>query len=308
MSQQWSAEFKLEPNLAKHLIESQFPQLKPVMLEFIGEGWDNVAYRVNRNYLFRFPRRQMGADLVDVEWNLLHALAQRLPLPIPKPLFYGKPSKLFKWPFLGYYFLEGKSACGAGLTMQERVHCAEPLAQFLKVLHAIDETEALKLGAGSDVLEKLNMHKRLPLALKNIEKIRELGLFQQCDRLQAMLENLKNVTDTGRKVLVHSDLYARHFLINEKREICGVIDWGDVRIASPAVDLQLIFSFLPQQARSVFLETYGTIDEQTEQLALARALLHTLSIVVYAHDVDDQDLLAEGLVGLQLLVDVGCEL
>jgi hypothetical protein len=70
----------------------------------------------------------------------------------------------------------------------------------------------------------------------------------------------------------------------------------------------LFLAFLPQQARSVFLETYGTIDEQTEQLALARALLHTLSIVVYAHDVDDQDLLAEGLVGLQLLVDVGCEL
>jgi aminoglycoside phosphotransferase (APT) family kinase protein len=307
MTQQWSAEFKLELDLAKHLIESQFPQLKPVTLEFIGEGWDNVAYRVNRDYLFRFPRRQMGADLVDVEWNLLHALEPRIPLPIPKPLFYGKPGAQFKWPFLGYYFLEGKSACGAGLTMQERINFAKPLAHFLKILHAIDEAEGLKLGAGPDILEKLNVHKRLPLALQNVEKIKELGLFKNCDQLRSMLERLKDVTDTGPKVLVHSDLYARHFLINEKRKICGVIDWGDVRIANPAVDLQLIFSFLPKQARPIFLEIYGTIDEQTQQLALARALLHTLSIVVYAHDVDDQDLLVEGLVGLQLLTDDGGE-
>ena len=112
MSQLWSAEFKLEANLAKLLIESQFPQLSPVSLEFIGEGWDNVAYRVNQDYLFRFPRRQMGADLVDVEWHLLHELAQGLPIAIPKPLFYGKPDVQFKWPFLGYNFLDGKSACG----------------------------------------------------------------------------------------------------------------------------------------------------------------------------------------------------
>lgn len=307
MSQQWSAECKLEPDLAKLLIESQFPQLKPASLQFIGEGWDNCAYRVNDDYLFRFPRRQMGADLVDVEWNLLHVLEQRLPLPIPKPLFYGKPSEQFKWPFLGYYFLEGKSACGAGLTMHERMRFAQPLAHFLKVLHAIDQDQARALGAGDDVLEKLNMQKRLPLALECVEKIRELGLFQSCDQLSAMLKNLKDVRDTGPKVLVHSDLYARHFLINEQREICGVIDWGDVRIANPAVDLQFVFSFLPKEARTLFFDIYGQIDQQTEQLALARALLHTTIIVVYAHDVADQDLLTEGLVGLELLIKIGNE-
>lgn len=303
MSQQWTAEFKLEPDLAKLLIESQFPQLKPVSLEFIGQGWDNVAYRVNQDYLFRFPRRQMGADLIDVEWNMLHALVQRLPIPIPKPLFYGKPDVQFKWPFLGYNFLDGKSACGAGLTMQERMSFAQPLAHFLKALHAIDQDEAYKLGAGPDILEKLNVHKRLPIAQQNIEKIRALGLFKNCDQLLAVLESLKDVCDTGPKVLVHSDLYARHFLINQERKICGVIDWGDVRIANPAVDLQLLFSFLPRQAYSLFVSVYGKIDEQTDQLALFRALFHTASIVVYAHDVGDQDLLNEGLIGLHLITE-----
>jgi aminoglycoside phosphotransferase (APT) family kinase protein len=35
---------------------------------------------------------------------------------------------------------------------------------------------------------------------------------------------------------------------------CGVIDWGDLCLADPSVDLQLIWSFLPRRARPAFLD------------------------------------------------------
>ena len=44
------------------------------------------------------------------------------------------------------------------------------------------------------------------------------------------------------------DLYVRHLLLNELCELTGVIDWGDVHLGDPAVDLMIAYSFLPLSA------------------------------------------------------------
>ncbi len=301
MTQQWTTELKIELRQAQQLIESQFPQLTPVTLERAGEGWDNIVYRVNRDYAFRFPRRQLGANLVEVEQQMLPPLCHRLPLPIPTPLFFGKPTPAYQWPFLGYNFLQGRSACAAQLNIQQRRDLAAPLAQFLKALHAIPEQEARKLGAKPDQHRKLDVPFRYAQAQQNIAKIRETGLFDDSDALLTILESLKNLRDTGKKTLAHGDLYARHLLVNEQQQLSGIIDWGDVHVGNPAIDLQIVFSFLPQQAHQQFFDVYGAVDHQTLQLGLFRALCHTAILALYCHDVEDKDLLRESLFGLQLI-------
>jgi aminoglycoside phosphotransferase (APT) family kinase protein len=301
MSNRWDAEQLITPDLAKYLIESQFPNFAPAHLEFIGEGWDNFVYRVNHDYVFRFPRRKIGADFIAIEKKLLPNLGQRLPLPIPEPLFFGHSDTQYTWPFLGYRFLYGKSACGLSLSMQERIDLATPLAHFLKALHAISESQALELGAKHDHLGKLDIPFRWPKLKENLQKIKALGLFSKCDFLLKLLHNLKDITEAGPKVLVHGDLYARHMLINDSRELTGIIDWGDAHIGNPAEDLQLLFDFLPSNGRQLFLDSYGPIDKKTAQLALFRALCCTSALVLYSHDVGDKDLLTECLVGLELM-------
>jgi aminoglycoside phosphotransferase (APT) family kinase protein len=301
MSEQWTAELKIEPVHAQRMIEEQFPDLSPVVLEPVGEGWDNVVYRVNRNYVFRFPRRQLGADLVAVEMQMLPNLCHRLSLPIPEPLFFGKPTEEYRWPFLGYHFLEGKSAGSRRLSIAQRMKLAVPLGQFLKSLHAISEEEALMLGAQPDNLGKLDVPFRRQQTEENLAKIKELGLFDDCDTLLAILNDLKDVRDVGPKSLVHGDLYARHLLVDEQGALSGVIDWGDVHIGNPAVDLKILFDFLPKEARQQFIEAYGPINKNTLQLALFRALCHTAICLLYGHDVGDKDLVAECLFGLKLI-------
>lgn len=82
MSRPWAPEIVITPDAAKQLIESQFPQLIPVELEFFGKGWDNSAFLVNQEYVFRFPRRQMGADCMASEIAVLPKLAANLSLSI----------------------------------------------------------------------------------------------------------------------------------------------------------------------------------------------------------------------------------
>jgi len=304
MNQSWAAELKIAPTIATYLIESQFPELKPVNLELIGEGWDNIVYRVNSIYVFRFPRRQLGVNLLEAEGELLPQLHHRFPISIPRPLFYGHPVSEYNWPFLGYQFLEGQSACKMHLSYQERVNLAAPLAHFLKSLHSISECESLALGAKYDHLGRLDVSARWPQIRKNLEKIQEQKLFDHCKTLLIKLDTMKQLHDAGPKVLVHGDLYARHLLINETRKLAGVIDWGDMHVGNPAVDLQIVFSFLPENAYAVFFSIYGAIDEKMRQLAIFRALYHTSILVLYSHEIADKDLLAESIMGLQLIANL----
>lgn len=54
----WSAERTISCQQAIELLFEQFPQLDPVRVEEYGHGWDNTAFLVNGEYMFRFPRRE----------------------------------------------------------------------------------------------------------------------------------------------------------------------------------------------------------------------------------------------------------
>ncbi len=293
----WQAEQSVSPELAIQLIQTQFPALAPVTLEFLGEGWDNIAYRANQKFVFRFPRRQIAVDLIELESSVLPQIADKLPLPIPSPIFLGKPSGEYAWPFSGYEILPGQTACRARLSREERYELAKPLAQFLKALHAI------KTGAPDDKMGRLDVETRWPKTHQNLTQIAQLGLLADTKPLFDLLDSLQNIRDPGQqKVLCHGDLYARHLLINSERKLGGVIDWGDVHVGNPAVDLAVIFSFLPPEAKFIFLETYGPIDANTERLALFRALFSASVLALYAHDTNDQDLLDEAITALGFLI------
>lgn len=67
MNRSWAAEHPVDEQMARSLIEAQFPALAPVRLKLLGAGWDNTAYRVNGAQVFRFPRRQIAVDLLESE-------------------------------------------------------------------------------------------------------------------------------------------------------------------------------------------------------------------------------------------------
>ena len=50
----WAAEVEVTADIATSLIEAQCPPLSPVSLEPMGAGWDNTAYLVNGDWVFRF--------------------------------------------------------------------------------------------------------------------------------------------------------------------------------------------------------------------------------------------------------------
>ena len=78
-----------------------------------------------------------------------------------------------------------------------------------------------------------------------------------------------------------------------------MIDWGDVCVADPAIDLPLFWSFVPPQHRQAFLDAYGPVDET--QLLRARVLSIQLCAVLahYGHSESQPELVRAGLDGLE---------
>jgi aminoglycoside phosphotransferase (APT) family kinase protein len=76
--------------------------------------------------------------------------------------------------------------------------------------------------------------------------------------------------------------------------MCGVIDWGDVHLGDPALDLSIAFSFLPPGARAAFREAYGPIDAATWDRARFRALHYAVLLSDYGADVGGEAIRAAG--------------
>lgn len=107
MAHQWEPQQILEPPLALDLIREQFPDLPLFKIRLLGAGWDNTAFVINEDLIFRFPRREIAVPLVETEWCVLPKLGPRLSLPIPIPKWRGSPTSRFPWPFIGYKMLAG---------------------------------------------------------------------------------------------------------------------------------------------------------------------------------------------------------
>jgi aminoglycoside phosphotransferase (APT) family kinase protein len=148
---EWDAEIVVDAELARALIRGQFPALGRTVEPF-GSGWDNTAYLVDEELVFRFPRRRIAVPLMEREVRVLPAIAARLPLPVPIPEWAGAPTDAFPWPFAGYRRLAGRGADTVDFTAAERGAMAAPLAVFLRALHAIP-TDGL--GLPGDEIGKL---------------------------------------------------------------------------------------------------------------------------------------------------------
>jgi aminoglycoside phosphotransferase (APT) family kinase protein len=299
MNRPWDPDVELSPDEAARLIERQFPALAPARLELLGVGWDNVAFLVNGRFVFRFPRRQIAAALIEREIRVLPRLAPHLPLPIPVPELAGAPDAGYPYPFAGYALLPGTTACRSAWSDAERSSNGVPLARFLAALHAIPIDAETRAWAPTDDIERTNLVKRALVIEERLRAIAPGLLGIDVDALRLLVDRLATTPPRAAPLCwAHGDLYARHLLVDGAGRLCGVIDWGDVHLGDPALDLSIAFSFLPPAARAAFRAAYGPIDDATWDRARFRALHYGVLLTDYGAEIDDDAIRSAGLYAL----------
>lgn len=303
MKRPWESKGDLEVAAAATLITAACPELAPVQIELLGQGWDNQVFLVNGDWAFRFPRRDEALELQANEWRLLPWLVDQLPLPIPKPVRWCEASAPFPWPFYGHRLLPGRTACTFRLNTQQRKRLVNPIARFLRCLHRVDVSAALAHGAVADSFGRYDLNKRRRQFSERLLVLERDGLFAHRSDAEKLFDASWQAGQSAlaERAVVHGDLYVRHLLLDEDAALSGIIDWGDVHVGNPATDLALVWGFLPPDCHAAFSAVYGGIDAGVWQLARWRALQHYTAIAWYGDAIQDRHLVREGLQALDWL-------
>jgi aminoglycoside phosphotransferase (APT) family kinase protein len=153
----------------------------------------------------------------------------------------------------------------AALDDAGRVEVGLALAGFLRELHRVE----LDIELPYDANGRADMVRRATLARQQLAAVADLGIWHAPPRVEELLDQAQRLPPPHAPVLVHGDLHFRHLLV-DSGSASGVIDWGDVCLADPAIDLPLLWSFVPPDGRAAFLDAYGPVDDA--QLLRCRVL------------------------------------
>ena len=298
---EWDAELVVDESLVRTLLTEQFPEFDASSARLLGEGWDNAVWAVEEAWAFRFPRRAIAIPGVEREIAVLPGLAPLLPVPIPEPRRVGVPSDTFPWPFVGTPLLPGREPADAGLLDRERDELASGLARFLRTLHsretldAVDPTRALPV----DFNRRADATVRVARAQENLAYLRDASIWTPPATMEGILSSAERLPPSRAElVLTHGDLHQRHVLVSEGR-LSAVIDFGDLCLADPCIDLILSWSLLVPHDREQFFADYGAVTD--DQLLRSRVLAIVLDSMLarYAQDVGHANLQREALAGLE---------
>jgi aminoglycoside phosphotransferase (APT) family kinase protein len=298
----WTADIEVDLALARPLIAEQFPALAEADVEFLGVGWDNVAFVVDRRIVFRFPRRRIAVPLIEREIAILPLIAQRVPLAISAPRYAGTASATYPWPFAGYDLIAGTTGCAIDLSNEQRAALAVPLGTFLRALHAIDPAPLVARGLPPDQIGRFDHAKRRRLLTERVPAVAASGAAPDLERLVAWHDShpAREIAQDARTV-VHGDFYARHVVLDELARPAGAIDWGDLHLGDPAIDLAIAHLMLPHAAHAAFRDAYGPIDAEAWSAARYRAIDHAILELDYGLRAGDDGMRRIGIIALELI-------
>jgi aminoglycoside phosphotransferase (APT) family kinase protein len=275
-----AAEVEVSLELVSRLLAAQHPDLAPLPLEVMANGWDNLICRLGRELAVRLPRRALAAALIVHEQRWLPVLAERLPLPVPVPVRTGRPAPGYPWPWSIVPFLPGRVAAEdppAGMG-----DAGAGLGRFLGALH-------VPAPAGAPV----NPYRGVPLAERSAVVAENVGIMGGRVDRRAVTRVWQAAVAAppweGPPVWLHGDLHPANILVDRGR-LSGVIDFGDITSGDPAADLSVSWMLLPTGCHDAFWGAYRAASGHAAGdggWARVRGWALALSLAFLAHSADN---------------------
>ncbi len=254
-----SAEHEIDEALVRRLLAAQRPDLADRPLRYVTDGWDNVTYRLGEDLAVRLPRRAVAAELIEREQRWLPVLARRVGVPVPEPVGAGRPGEGYPWPWSVVRWIPGTPVDQAPVDPGE----AAPFGRFLADLHGPAPDDAPRNPARGIPLR--GKTESLAIRWDRLDGL-DVGLSVEVDAVRTAWHEVVD-TDVDLPVgWAHSDLHPKN-LVGEDGRLAGVIDWGDLGVADPALDLAAAWMLFPPAVHEDLWAAYGGISAATHERA-----------------------------------------
>lgn len=264
----------MDVDSARRYIEESLPGFEVERISNEGEGDFSVAYTVNGEWIFRFARSEEASRSLRCEAALLPRLAQKITMRVPRIEHVGTQGE-DGLLFAGHRKIEGVALAGElfwTLSEGERDRCVEELARFLREMHAFSPEVAKEAGVvecdypfcrTEEGIARGTAREEYGSQLERLLSYPRVGggTGDYCARI---VERLLDGEGGLKRVPVHGDLSAEHVLFDvEGRRISGVIDFSDVVITDPALDVMYLYAAYGAAFLDAFLPRYdaGRVEE-----------------------------------------------
>jgi aminoglycoside phosphotransferase (APT) family kinase protein len=200
----------------------------------------------------RLPRHEGAIEQAATELAWLPRLAPLLPLAVPEPLAVGEPDFGYPWRWAVTRWLDGSVATVAADTEET----AAQLAGFLGSLQRIAPAERLAPGPHPQ-FDKAPLAEREQATRAAIKAV--AGDFD-APAMTAVWEAARQAPAWDRQpVWFHGDFHTGNLLTAGGR-LSAVIDFGNLGMGDPAVDLMIAWTLMGAGTRAVFRAELGCDD------------------------------------------------
>lgn len=291
----WVPEWEVTPATVEALLAAHAPALAGGTLRPLASGWDNLALTLDHpggRAIVRVPKRRIALALLAAELDWLPRLAPHLPVACSAPRWGVRGLAEAPYAFAAYPFIAGTPghdllAADPPAAVAEAM--GRSLGRFLGALHRIPVDRSPGAPPLPDDGPERSDLRAVLAHVRGLRPRLARGVPQPLlDACIAALDTLARSRPQAwtKPCWVHGDLDHRHTLFHESGELAGVIDWGDLHVGDPALDLALWWSVLPLGARHSFQTAYGPVDAHSWRRARARCLVHQLYVLDWATQTD----------------------
>jgi aminoglycoside 2''-phosphotransferase len=253
-------------------VRRSIPELAAGEIEYLAEGWEFWAFRAG-DHVLRFPKAERGfvwkladqssRDSLRIEAALTPVLSRVLSTPITVPACYERgPNGA---PFSVHRYLSGEVVMYA--SRKPEAGFGRDLGRLIRELRSFSAQRALDLGVplfdGPRLRNDRARHYEavirgaFPLlgceARAHVERVYEAYLNDaRCFEFEP--------------VLAHTDLAVNVLIDPARGSLCGLIDFGDAAVSSPALDFWLPVHGFPRLGIGGMLPDWieaAGVDERT---------------------------------------------
>jgi aminoglycoside 2''-phosphotransferase len=271
-------------------ITLEFPDIKHRKAVLLDHGWDDVVVILDEKIVFSFPRR-VGyiQEKFKKELLLLPKLGPRLPLPIPQFAYVAHNKS-----FAGYFYIAGEPLRKKMLDklspdIQRRI--AKDLAVFLRSLHATP----LSLARTCGVTHTWTAVEHRTWCVEHLPIIKKKLSITQALKLQNLFDEFTHISFRERNAVTHQDFTSDHILFDTKKnKITGIIDFGEVQVSDPAIDIVRMWEY-GESFVDLVLRYYKSDDKNIKIKSREKYLYFCISLLFYGIKKKRRDYWRRGL-------------